>query len=154
MPEAWALPAAGILAATVLIGPLLDKLGAKPVLAVGLGLITVALASMPSLASYPALAAAALLYGFGGGILNTATNALVSELSAAGRRVALNLLGFSFSLGAVTAPLLMSLARGGFPLPRSSRCWRRPGRGTGADLALRFPGRRMPARPSAAWCGF
>lgn len=107
-------PLAGILSVTVVIGPVLDKLGAKPALAVGLGLVAVALASIPSLGSYPALAAAALLYGFGGGILNTATNAVVSELSAAGRGVALNLLGFSFSLGAVTAPLLMSFASGRF----------------------------------------
>ncbi len=103
-------PLAGILSVTVVIGPVLDKLGAKPALALGLAVVAAALASIPSLGSYPALAAAALLYGFGGGILNTATNAVVSELSAAGRGVALNLLGFSFSLGAVTAPLLMSFA--------------------------------------------
>jgi fucose permease len=107
-------PLAGILSVTVVIGPVLDKLGAKPALSLGLGLVAAALASIPSLGSYPALAAAALLYGFGGGILNTATNAVVSELSAAGRGVALNLLGFSFSLGAVTAPLLMSFASGRF----------------------------------------
>ena len=104
------LPLVGILAATVFIGPILDKAGAKPALAVGLALIAAALASMPSLASYGGLAAAALIYGFGGGILNTATNALISDLSASGRGAALNLLGFSFSLGAVAAPLLMSLA--------------------------------------------
>jgi FHS family glucose/mannose:H+ symporter-like MFS transporter len=80
----------------------------------GLGLVAAALAAMPSLASFPALAAAALIYGFGGGILNTATNAVVSDLSAKGRGVALNLLGFSFSLGAVTAPLLMSFASARF----------------------------------------
>jgi fucose permease len=105
-------PLAGILSATIVIGPVLDKLGAKPALALGLALVAAALAGMPLLGSYPALAAAALVYGFGGGILNTATNAVVSELSAAGRGVALNLLGFSFSLGAVTAPLLMSFATG------------------------------------------
>jgi fucose permease len=103
-------PLIGILAATVLVGPLLDKVGAKPVLAAALGLIAAALAVMPSLASFGALAATALAYGLGGGTLNTATNALVSDLSATRRGAALNLLGFSFSLGAVTAPLLMSLA--------------------------------------------
>jgi len=103
-------PLIGILAATVLVGPLLDKVGAKPALAAALALIAAALAVMPSLANYAALAAAALAYGLGGGIVNTATNALVSDLSASGRGVALNLLGFSFSVGAVTAPLLMSLA--------------------------------------------
>ncbi|MGO8787740.1 MAG: MFS transporter [Terriglobia bacterium] len=104
------LPLIGILAATVLVGPLLDKVGAKPVLAAALGLIAAALVVMPSLGSFGALAGAALAYGFGGGTLNTATNALVSDLSATRRSAALNLLGFSFSLGAITAPLLMSLA--------------------------------------------
>jgi len=102
-------PLIGILVASVLVGPLLDKVGAKPVMAVGLALIALALVVMPSLASYGALAAAALAYGFGGGTLNTATNALVADLSASRRGAALNLLGFSFSLGAITAPLLMSL---------------------------------------------
>lgn len=105
-------PLAGILAATILIGPVLDTVGAKPVLAVALAMVAGALGLMPSLHAYPALAVAALVYGFGGGVLNTATNALVADLSASGRGAALNLLGFSFSLGALAAPLLMSTVGG------------------------------------------
>ena len=105
-------PLAGILAATILVGPLLDSVGAKPVLAVALALVAGALALMPSLHTYPAMAVAALIYGFGGGVLNTATNALVADLSASGRGAALNVLGFSFSLGALAAPLLMSTVGG------------------------------------------
>lgn len=101
-------PLAGILLATLLVGPVLDLLGAKPVLAGALALIVVCLALLPHLHSYGDLAAAALVYGFGGGLLNTAANALVADLSAGGRAAALNLLGFFFSLGAVTAPLAMS----------------------------------------------
>jgi FHS family glucose/mannose:H+ symporter-like MFS transporter len=82
------------------------------VLAAALALVTGALGLLPSLHTYPALAMGALLYGFGGGALNTATNALVADLSASGRGAALNVLGFSFSLGALTAPLLMSTLRG------------------------------------------
>jgi FHS family glucose/mannose:H+ symporter-like MFS transporter len=106
------LPLAGILAATILVGPALDTTGAKPVLAIGLAMVAGAVGLMPSLHSYAALAAAALIYGFGGGILNTATNALVADLSASGRGAALNLLGFSFSLGALASPLLMSTLGG------------------------------------------
>lgn len=102
-------PLVGILAATTLIGPVLDKAGAKAAVALSLAVIGAALVIMPALGSYPALATAALFYGFGGGVLNTAANALVSSLSASGRGAALNLLGLSFSLGAITAPLLMSL---------------------------------------------
>jgi MFS transporter, FHS family, glucose/mannose:H+ symporter len=115
------IPLIGILTATILIGPILDKVGAKPALAVGLALIAVAIGVMPSLASYTALAVAALAYGLGGGVLNTTTNALVSDLSASGRGVALNLLGFSFSLGAITAPLLISWALNGPSFPRVLR---------------------------------
>ena len=111
------IPLIGILTATILIGPILDKVGGKPVLAAGLALIVAAIGIMPSLASYTALALAALVYGLGGGVLNTTTNALVSELSASGRGVALNLLGFSFSLGAITAPLLLSWAAERSALP-------------------------------------
>lgn len=107
-------PLVGILVATALVGPVLDKLGAKAALAVALTLIASALASIPSLASYAALAIAALVYGLGAGVLNAATNTLVSGLSASGRGAALNLLGFSFSLGALAVPLLMSLTQGRF----------------------------------------
>ncbi|HTW48574.1 MAG TPA: MFS transporter [Acidobacteriaceae bacterium] len=106
------LPLAGVLLATIVIGPVFDKAGAKTILALSLLLVAGALAVMPSLTSYPALAAAAMAYGFGGGILNTATNALVSVLHASSRASSLNLLGFSFSLGAIAAPLLMSVAHG------------------------------------------
>ncbi|MGC1782230.1 MAG: MFS transporter [Acidobacteriaceae bacterium] len=107
-------PLVGILIATALIGPVLDKLGAKIALAVALAFIASALAILPSLTSYGGIAIAAFVYGLGAGVLNAATNTLVSSLSASGRSVALNLLGFSFSLGALAVPLLMSLTKGRF----------------------------------------
>ncbi len=106
------LPLAGVLIATIVIGPVFDKAGAKLILAVSLVLVAGALAIMPWLSTYPALAAAAIAYGLGGGILNTVANAIVSVLRASSRASSLNLLGFSFSLGAIAAPLLMSVAHG------------------------------------------
>lgn len=107
-------PLIGILIATALIGPALDKLGAKLALSVALVLIAATLAIMPSLTTFGALAIAAFIYGLGAGVLNAATNMLVSTLSESGRSAALNLLGFSFSLGALAVPLLMSLTKGEF----------------------------------------
>lgn len=107
-------PLIGILIATALVGPVLDKLGAKIALAVALALFTLALALLPSLTSYAGIAMAAFVYGLGAGVLNAATNTLVSSLSVEGRSAALNLLGFSFSLGALAVPLLMSLTKGRF----------------------------------------
>lgn len=126
-------PLAGILGATILVGPTLDIFGAKPILAIALLLITGALAVMPSLHTYSALAVAAFSYGVGGGLLNTATNALISDLHASGRGAALNLLGFSFSLGALSAPLLMSSVGGNLA---SSSVLRLLASGTAAILIL------------------
>src|SRR5579863_3591489 len=103
-----AFPLAGVLAATIVVGPLLDTWGVKPALGLALALVAGGLAVLPAVHSYAGLAASALAYGLGGGLLNTATNALVSDLSASGRGAALNLLGFAFSAGAISAPLLMS----------------------------------------------
>jgi MFS transporter, FHS family, glucose/mannose:H+ symporter len=137
-------PLIGILAATILIGPVLDKAGAKAALAVSLALIGTALVVMPALESFTSLAAAALIYGLGGGVLNTATNALISSLNASGRGAALNLLGLSFSLGAVSAPLLMSLLTSRFPPSVVLRILAvAPAAVLIAVLALRFP---PPAR--------
>jgi FHS family glucose/mannose:H+ symporter-like MFS transporter len=105
-------PLAGILVSTILVGPILDLMGAKKALIVALGLAAASLALIPALHSYSELAAAAFMYGLGGGGLNTATNALVADISTGGRAAALNLLGFSFSLGAISSPLMLSSVSG------------------------------------------
>jgi MFS transporter, FHS family, glucose/mannose:H+ symporter len=109
-----AFPLAGIFVSTVLVGPILDLIGAKKVLVVALVLVAAPLGTLPWLHSYAGIAAAAFIYGLGGGGLNTATNALVADISAAGRAAALNLLGFFFSLGAVSAPLMLSAVGASF----------------------------------------
>lgn len=103
-------PLAGILIATILVGPFLDLWSARRILLAALVLIAAPIALMPQLHGYGALATAAFVYGLGGGLLNTATNALVADLSSSDKEQALNLLGAFFSIGAVTAPMLMSLA--------------------------------------------
>ena len=140
-------PLAGILVATILVGPILDTVGAKLVLASALVLIAVPLAVIPSLHTYLGLAGAALTYGLGGGTLNTVTNALVSDLNASGRAAALNLLGFSLSLGAISTPVLMSI---GDRLP-SSLALRLLATGIAVILllvlVLRFPPAKRPGIP-------
>ncbi|MHB1938346.1 MAG: MFS transporter [Acidobacteriaceae bacterium] len=108
-------PLIGILIATVLVGPILDIRGAKRVLVLALILIAGSLALMPSLQHYRQIEVCCLAYGFGGGLLNTAANVLISDLHIQSRTSALNLLGFFFSAGAVLAPLLMSTIGGGLP---------------------------------------
>ena len=107
-----AFPLAGILVATVVIGPLLDKASAKAPLAVSLVLIIASLVAMPSLSGFAPLASVAFVYGLGAGILNATTNTLIATLNGTGRGSALNLLGLFFSIGALATPLLMTVARG------------------------------------------
>jgi MFS transporter, FHS family, glucose/mannose:H+ symporter len=108
-------PLAGIWLATALAGPFLDLIGAKPALVVALIITAVPLAVISFVQRVEVLAVAAFVYGLGGGLLNTATNVLIAELQTAGRAAALNLLGFSFSLGALASPLLMSSLGGMSP---------------------------------------
>ncbi|HEY1807214.1 MAG TPA: MFS transporter [Acidobacteriaceae bacterium] len=106
------LPLLGVLAASIVVGPILDIHGAKQMLIVALALIAGSLALFPALQSYWQFEICCLAYGFGGGILNTAANVLIADLHAESRARALNLLGFFFSAGAIIAPLLMSNAGG------------------------------------------
>jgi MFS transporter, FHS family, glucose/mannose:H+ symporter len=110
------LPLAGVWVATVFVGPFLDLRGAKPALLLALALTAAPLAVMSFVHTYGALAAAAFAYGLGGGLLNTTTNTLIAQLHESSRASALNVLGFSFSLGALVAPLLMSVAAGLSPV--------------------------------------
>jgi fucose permease len=105
-------PLAGILLATIVVGPFLDLWGARRILLLALALIAAPIAVMPLLHQYAALATAAFLYGLGGGLLNTATNAMVADLTISNKERALNLLGAFFSLGAIAAPLLMAMTGG------------------------------------------
>ena len=98
-------PLIGILIATALVGPVLDKLGAKIALAVALALFASALAMLPSLTSYAGIAMAAFVYGLGAGVLNAATNTLVSGLSADGTQRRAQLAGILLQSGCARGSL-------------------------------------------------
>lgn len=107
-----ALVSLGILAASLVFGPIVDRYGYRPVLLVGaLGVG----AGLSTLALKPAviwLEPAMLAFGFGGGLLNGATNALVADISREGRGSGLALLGVFFGIGACGVPILLGLMRG------------------------------------------
>jgi len=104
-----ALMSLGILAGSLVFGPVVDRYGYRPVLVagalgVGLGLAAIAWAPTPTL-----LTPAMLAFGFGGGLLNGATNALVAEITPEGRGSGLALLGVFFGIGAFGVPLVLGL---------------------------------------------
>jgi FHS family glucose/mannose:H+ symporter-like MFS transporter len=97
----------GILAGSLVFGPVVDRYGYRPVLmagalGVGIGLAVIAWAPAPG-----ALTPAVLVFGLAGGLLNGATNALVSDITPEGRGSGLALLGVFFGVGAFGVPLVL-----------------------------------------------
>jgi fucose permease len=98
-----------MLVSVLVSGPVLDRFGMKPPLALGPALVAGALAMMQSAGSYAALMPAVAVLGFGGGMLNAAANTLVADLHEDARRkaAAINLLGVFFGFGALLLPFFM-----------------------------------------------
>ena len=96
----------GMLAATAVAGPMIDRVGHKAVLATSSILAAFGLAGLTLAGSFGAAAAALVVLGFGSAGLNTATNAVVSELYPEDRGRMMNLLGIFFGVGALFVPLL------------------------------------------------
>lgn len=99
------LNGAGLVFASMSVGPLLDRRGRKPVFVAALLLIGSALFGLHWADRFALIAGLAFLLGVGGSALVTAAQALVSELHNSGRVAALNLLNFFFGLGAFVTPL-------------------------------------------------
>jgi fucose permease len=96
----------GILVANLAAGPTIDHFGHRPVLLIASALVTLALAGFAVATGFAAAAVAAILLGAGGGGLNTAATALVSDLFESERGSMLSYLGIFFGVGALFIPLL------------------------------------------------
>jgi len=107
-----ACPALGVLLSTLLVGSFLDTHGARTPLLTGLATTAAGTLGMACAHHFATLAVAALTYGLGGGILNTASNAMIAHLYPTRRSQALNRLGVLFSLGAISVPLLVATLPG------------------------------------------
>ena len=103
----------GIMAGSLVFGPLVDRHGYKWLLIASAALILVGLEGIAFAASLGAMRIAVLLIGFGGGVINGAVNALVADVSAEGERgAAISLLGVFFGLGAVGVPFVLGMLLG------------------------------------------
>ncbi|MGA7617340.1 MAG: MFS transporter [Thermoanaerobaculia bacterium] len=102
----------GVFLATVFAGPAIDSFGNKYVLTLSSALVTAGLIVFVFAGSYRAALVAAFVLGFGGGGLNTSTNAMVSDIYAERRGAMLNLLGVFFGFGALFIPLLAAVILG------------------------------------------
>ncbi len=98
--------AIGLMIASLAVGPLIDNKGKKTGLLLGLTLVTISLFALPNAPGFGIIAALFLLLGLGGGIIVTAANALVSDISAERRASTLNLLNLFFGLGGLLTPFI------------------------------------------------
>ena len=101
----------GILVGSLVFGPACDKYGYKIVLSLSglffcLGIEGIAFAN-----SLPLLKFCIFLFGLGGGAINGATNAVVSDISETDKGANLSLLGIFFGLGSLGMPLLIGLLK-------------------------------------------
>ncbi|HEX7487079.1 MAG TPA: MFS transporter [Vicinamibacterales bacterium] len=130
----------GLLVATAVVGPTLDRFGSKLVLVSASAMVTTALVALALAQGFGAAAVAALLLGVGGGWLNTATNALVSDVFPDNRGRMLNLLGIFFGVGALFVPLVVAIGFDGLSIAGTMLlCAGVAGASTVVCAALPFP---------------
>ena len=102
----------GILAGSLIFGPIVDRFGYKWMLIVCALLVMAGLEGMAFAGSKGLIQCFVFLIGFGGGVLNGATNALAADVSEGERGAKLSLLGVFFGIGALGMPsTLAALSR-------------------------------------------
>ncbi len=102
----------GILAGSLVFGPVVDRFGYKWMLIICALLVMAGLEGMAFAGSKEWIKAFVFLIGFGGGVLNGATNALAADVSEGERGAKLSLLGVFFGIGALGMPsTLAALSR-------------------------------------------
>jgi fucose permease len=99
----------GILAGSLVLGPIVDRYGYKSLLLLCSGLVALGLEGIAFAPSFTWLQMAVLAIGFGGGVINGGANALVADISEGGRAAGLSYLGIFFGLGAIGVPFALGL---------------------------------------------
>jgi len=104
----------GIVVGSLVFGPIVDRWGYKEMLIFGTAIVIAGLEGIAFAPSLLWLRTAALVSGFGGGIINGGTNALVADISTDGRMAGLSKLAVYFGFGAVGVPLTLGTLLGNF----------------------------------------
>jgi MFS family permease len=106
----------GILVGSLIFGPIVDRFGYRWML-IGASLIVgVALEGMAFANDRNWITLFVFAIGFGGGILNGATNSLAADVSEGERGAKLSLLGVFFGIGALTMPSTIAALSHNFSL--------------------------------------
>ena len=106
----------GILAGSLIFGPIVDRFGYRWMLIVCALLVMAGLEGMAFAGSKGLIQFFVFLIGFGGGVLNGATNALAADVSEGERGARLSLLGVFFGIGALGMPSTLAALSKDFSL--------------------------------------
>jgi MFS family permease len=101
----------GIMAGSLLFGPVADRNGYRILLAVSCIILFAGFEGVAFSRSIGPLRLFVLLIGVGGGAVNGATNAVISDISEIKKGANLSLLGVFFGIGALGMPLITGLLR-------------------------------------------
>ncbi len=99
----------GILIGSFVFGPIADKRGYKSILSLAALSMCLGFEGIAFTQELNLLYLSVFLFGLGGGIINTGTNALVAEISNQHKGANLAILGVFFGIGAIGMPLLIGL---------------------------------------------
>lgn len=105
----------GILAGSLLFGPVCDRYGYKLLLVLASFGLCAGFQGIAHAASIGLLKACIFIFGLSGGIINGTTNAVVADISTRGKGASLSLLGVSFGIGALGMPQVLGALRDHFP---------------------------------------
>jgi len=103
-----AIQSFGLILASLVTGPVLDRAGRKVGALTGLSLVIVSLVLLPGSTDYLRLLLVIGLLGVGGGVISTSTNTLASDLGGSKPAGVMNLLNVFFGLGGLATPALGS----------------------------------------------
>jgi len=104
----------GILLGSLLFGPFCDKYGYKILLSLTCLSMFIGFEGIAYAPSHTLLKLSIFLFGLGGGAINGATSALVSDISDKDKGANLSLLGVFFGIGALGMPLLLGVLENKF----------------------------------------
>ncbi len=101
----------GILTGSLVFGPLCDKYGYKYLLILSAILIFIGFEGIAFAPDFSVLRICIFLFGFGGGAINGATNAVAADITdeGKGKSANLSLIGVFFGIGALGMPFILGL---------------------------------------------
>jgi MFS family permease len=99
----------GMLAGSLIFGPVVDRYGYKILLIICAGMIVLALELAAFTQSFAVLQISFLLIGVAGGVINGGTNALAADITPERKGAKLSLLGVFYGIGALGMPVVIGL---------------------------------------------